>query len=95
MFDNSFPPSAPPLRGIFEPNSGYIARYASFIWLKSPANCDVHLSESNFQIRSKQTGEVQIIPVPKITGIPNIAIAFTTIPLDMAMISDCFVLFVE
>ena len=41
-----------PLRGIFEPNSGYIARYAPFIWLKSPTNCDAHLSESNFQTRS-------------------------------------------
>ena len=37
-----------PLRSIFEPNSGYIARYAPFIWLKSPTNCDTHLSESNF-----------------------------------------------
>ncbi len=42
-----------PLRGIFEPNSGYIARYAPFIWLKSPTNCDAHLSESNFQTRSQ------------------------------------------
>ena len=37
---------------IFAPNSGYIARYAPFIWHKSPTNCDAHLSESNFQTRS-------------------------------------------
>ena len=33
-----------PLRGIFEPNSGYIARYAPFIWLK--------LSVSSVRLRS-------------------------------------------
>ncbi|WP_334301872.1 DUF6783 domain-containing protein [Mediterraneibacter agrestimuris] len=43
-----------PLRGRFEPNSGYIAHYAPFIWLKSPTNCDAHLSESNFQTRSRR-----------------------------------------
>ena len=43
-----------PLRGRFEPNSGYIAHYAPFIWLKSPTNCDAHLSESNFQTRSSE-----------------------------------------
>jgi len=37
---------------IFAPNSGYIARYAPFIWHKSPTNCDAHLPESNFQTRS-------------------------------------------
>ncbi|NBI70912.1 hypothetical protein D3Z50_07535 [Clostridiaceae bacterium] len=41
-----------PLCVIFAPNSGYIARYAPFIWHKSPTNCDAHLSESNFQTRS-------------------------------------------
>ncbi len=41
-----------PLRGIFGPNSGYIAHYAPFIWPKSPTNCDAHLPESNFQTRS-------------------------------------------
>ena len=40
------------LCGIFEPNSGYIAHYAPFIWPKSPTNCDAHLPESNFQTRS-------------------------------------------
>uniref|UniRef100_UPI003EBB1845 DUF6783 domain-containing protein n=1 Tax=Enterocloster aldenensis TaxID=358742 RepID=UPI003EBB1845 len=38
-----------PLRGIFGPNSGYIARYAPFIWTKSPTKWDAHLTESNFQ----------------------------------------------
>ena len=42
-----------PLRGIFGPNSGYIAHYAPFIWPKSPTNCDAHLLESNFQTRSR------------------------------------------
>ncbi|NBI69624.1 hypothetical protein D3Z50_00805 [Clostridiaceae bacterium] len=42
-----------PLCVIFAPNSGYIARYAPFIWHKSPTNCDAHLSESNFQTRSR------------------------------------------
>jgi len=37
---------------IFAPNSGYIARYAPFIWHKSPTNCDAHLTESIFQTRS-------------------------------------------
>ncbi|WP_346344978.1 DUF6783 domain-containing protein [Clostridium sp. MCC353] len=41
-----------PLCGIFGPNSGYIARYAPFIWPKSPTNCDAQLPESNFQTRS-------------------------------------------
>ena len=41
-----------PLCVIFAPNSGYIARYAPFIWHKSPTNCDAHLPESNFQTRS-------------------------------------------
>ena len=34
---------------IFAPNSGYIARYAPFLWHKSPTNCDAHLPESNVQ----------------------------------------------
>ncbi|NBI71465.1 hypothetical protein D3Z50_10395 [Clostridiaceae bacterium] len=42
-----------PLCVRFAPNSGYIARYAPFIWRKSPTNCDAHLSESNFQTRSR------------------------------------------
>ncbi len=41
-----------PLCVIFTPNSGYIARYAPFIWCKSPTNCDAHLTESIFQTRS-------------------------------------------
>ena len=45
-----------PLHGIFGPNSGYIAHYASFIWLKYPTNCDAHLPESNFQTRSSPLG---------------------------------------
>ncbi len=41
-----------PICVIFVPNSGYIARYAPFIWRKSPANWDAHLPESIFQTRS-------------------------------------------
>ncbi len=46
-----------PLCVIFVPNSGYIARYAPFIWHKSPTNCDAHLAESIFQTRSRQNFE--------------------------------------
>ncbi len=46
----------PPLCAIFAPNSGYIARYAPFIWHKSPTNCGIHLSESIFQTRSRTLG---------------------------------------
>ena len=42
-----------PLCSIIAPNSGYIARYAPFIRDKSPTNCDVHLTESNFQTHSR------------------------------------------
>ncbi|NBI71413.1 hypothetical protein D3Z50_10115 [Clostridiaceae bacterium] len=42
-----------PLCVIFAPNSGYIVRYAPFIWHKSPTNCDAYLAESNFQTRSR------------------------------------------
>ncbi|MCC3398272.1 MAG: DUF6783 domain-containing protein [Enterocloster aldenensis] len=38
-----------PLRGIFRPNSGYIARYAPFIWPESPTNRDAQMTESNLQ----------------------------------------------
>lgn len=34
---------------IFGPNSVGAARYASFIWLKSPTYCDVQLAEMNFK----------------------------------------------
>ncbi|WWR18448.1 DUF6783 domain-containing protein [Lachnospiraceae bacterium JLR.KK009] len=44
----------PLICGIFLPNSVNVARYASFIWQKSPTNCRIHLSESNFQTRSRQ-----------------------------------------
>ena len=40
------------LCGIFAPNSVSVARYASFIGVKSPTNCDAQLAESNFQTRS-------------------------------------------
>ena len=43
-----------PLCGIFGPNSGYIARYAPFIWPKSPTKCNAQLPESNFQTRSSE-----------------------------------------
>ena len=42
-----------PLRGIFGPNSVNVARYASLIGTKSPTKWDVHLTESNFQTRSR------------------------------------------
>ncbi|MFR1122808.1 DUF6783 domain-containing protein [[Clostridium] symbiosum] len=41
-----------PLCGIFGPNSVSVAHNASFIRAKSPAKCDAHLTESNFQPRS-------------------------------------------
>ncbi|WP_394922882.1 DUF6783 domain-containing protein [uncultured Robinsoniella sp.] len=37
----------------FAPNSGFVARYAPFIRDKSTTNCDAHLSEINFQTRSR------------------------------------------
>ncbi len=43
-----------PLCGRFAPNSGYIARYAPFIWHKSPTKCDAHLTKSIFKTRSSQ-----------------------------------------
>ena len=39
--------------GIFCLHSVDVARYAALIQVKSPANCDAHLAESIFQIRSK------------------------------------------
>ncbi len=44
-----------PLCVIFAPHSVDVTRYASFIWHKSPTNCDVHLTESIFQTRSRGT----------------------------------------
>ena len=41
-----------PLCVIFAPHSVDVARYDSFIWHKSPTNCDAHLAESIFQTRS-------------------------------------------
>ena len=41
-----------PLRGIFDPNSGYIARYAPFIRAKSPTKWNAQLTKSIFQTRS-------------------------------------------
>ncbi|MDU3243640.1 MAG: DUF6783 domain-containing protein [Clostridiales bacterium] len=35
-----------PLSGIFAPNSGFAARYAPFIRVKSPTKCDAQLSVS-------------------------------------------------
>ncbi len=43
-----------PLCVRFAPNSGYIARYAPFIWRKSPTNCEIDLTESIFQTRSSK-----------------------------------------
>ena len=42
-----------PICGIFCLHSVDVARYAALIQAKSPANCDAHLAESIFQIRSK------------------------------------------
>ena len=44
-----------PLCGIFGPHSVNAAYYASLIRVKSPTNCDAHLTESNFQTRSSTT----------------------------------------
>ncbi|NBH19355.1 hypothetical protein D3Z58_13835 [Clostridiaceae bacterium] len=41
-----------PLCGIFGSYSVNVAHYVSLIRAKSPANCDAHLTESNFQTRS-------------------------------------------
>ena len=41
-----------PLCGIFCPNSVAVARYGALIRTKSPTNCDTHLAENLFQIRS-------------------------------------------
>ncbi|MFR1886121.1 MAG: DUF6783 domain-containing protein [Blautia sp.] len=43
-----------PLCGIFAHNSVSVARYASFIGVKSPTNCDAQLAESNFQTHSRK-----------------------------------------
>ena len=45
-----------PLCGIFCPNSVAVARYGALIRAKSPTNCDAHLAESLFQIRSAAVG---------------------------------------
>ncbi|MDE6920323.1 MAG: hypothetical protein K2P89_10540, partial [Lachnospiraceae bacterium] len=44
----------------FAPNSGYIARYAPFIWRKSPTNRDAYLTESIFQTRSSGFFDYQL-----------------------------------
>ena len=43
VFEHSFLTMHAPLRVIFTPNSGYMARYAPFLWHKSPTNCDERL----------------------------------------------------
>ncbi|MEO3232340.1 DUF6783 domain-containing protein [Ruminococcus sp. 1001136sp1] len=42
-----------PLCGRFHPNSVAVARYGALIRAKFPTNCDAHLAESLFQIRSR------------------------------------------
>ncbi len=42
-----------PLCGRFVPHSVNVARYASLIRDKSPANCDAQLTESNFKTHSR------------------------------------------
>ena len=54
------------LCGIFAPNSSYIARYAPFIREKSSANCDVHLTESNFQTHFRKRGDKTMLELRKI-----------------------------
>ncbi|WP_432764105.1 DUF6783 domain-containing protein [Hungatella effluvii] len=44
-----------PFRGRFAPNSLNVAHYAALIRDKSPTKCDAHLTESNFQTRSRNT----------------------------------------
>ncbi|MEY8395239.1 DUF6783 domain-containing protein [Lachnospiraceae bacterium 45-P1] len=45
-----------PLCSIFGPNSLNVARYAAFIWAKSPTKWNAQLPESNFQTRSNLIG---------------------------------------
>ncbi len=51
-----------PLCVIFLPNSVDVARYAAFIWQKSPTNCDTHVAESIFQTRSNQSKQTPRAP---------------------------------
>ena len=44
-----------PLCGIFGAHSVNVAHYTSLIRVKSPTNCNAHLTESNFQTRSSTT----------------------------------------
>ncbi|MEY8395006.1 DUF6783 domain-containing protein [Lachnospiraceae bacterium 45-P1] len=39
---------------MFGPNSLNVARYAAFIWAKSPTKWSAQLPESNFQTHSRQ-----------------------------------------
>ena len=75
-----------PLRGIFGPNSGYIAHYAPFIWPKSPTNCDAHLPESNFKTRSSTTAHIPKLVYVKPRYSAEIAVNFTQIPLQRVRI---------
>ncbi len=61
-----------PLCVIFVSNSGYIARYAPFIWHKSPTNCDAHLTESIFQTSSRTEFPMFLIQHHKILKILNL-----------------------
>ena len=62
---------------IFLPNSVNVARYASFIWQKSPTNCRIHLSESNFQTRSSATGKNMISYSIEPLGQEQITVTYT------------------
>ena len=53
VFEKSFPQSVRPLCSIFCLNSVAAARYGALIRAKSSTNCDAHLAESFFQIRSR------------------------------------------
>ncbi len=50
-----------PVCGRSGPHSVNVAHYASLIRAKSPANCDAHLTESNFQTRSKRREDCAVI----------------------------------
>ena len=64
-----------PLCDIFAPRSVNAAHYASLIRVKSAANCDAQLTESNFQTRYKKnrkTGILFTISYPKNVAIDEI-----------------------
>ena len=57
--------------GIFCFHSVAVARYATLIQAKSPANCDAHLAESIFQTRSSTTEQNQCGESPYFCSSPR------------------------